>query len=122
MRVCQLGSMESPWLLPKVHESIRMSSKYKVHAFRHLTCWIWTEIGKIRPKRVKSVWRVCESVWRSAWECVKVSQIGFTVPLHAFRHPVHWIWPKISQNRVKGENCEKSVWECVNVSPMNFPG
>ena len=106
---CQLGWMESPWPL---HDSIRMSSKVQVHAFRCPTCWIWTKL-------CESVWRVCESVWRSAWGCLKVSQMGFPVWKHAFRHPICWIWPKISQNRAKCENCAKSVWEflkeCIRV-------
>ena len=87
-----------------------------VHALRHQTCWGWSKIGQDSPKCVKSVWRVCVSVWRRLWEWVKVWWLNFPVWVHTFGHPTCWggsKFAKIAQSVWKVH--EECVWVCEGV-------
>ena len=100
---------EKVWMsVWKCVEISPMSSQSHVHTFRHPACWNETEIGQNCLKCGKSVWRVCESVCRSAWKFVEISPAH----VHALRHQTHWNWTKIGQD---GQSVWKVCEECVRV-------
>ena len=77
----------------------------------------WPKWHKLRENFLK----VCESMWRSLWKCVKISQLNSPAQVHTFRHPTCWNWAKIAQIAWKCESVWRSLWKCVKVSPLNSP-
>ena len=107
---CVRGFWRSMWNCVKVSPMIFPA---RIYASRHLQCQNWLKNGLNSPKCVKGVWSVCEYVWRSVWNCVKVSPVGSPAQVHAFRHPNCWNWLKNGQYSPK---CVKSVWRvCESV-------
>ena len=75
-RVCDIV-WSGVWKCVKV---VTLSFSVQVHAFRYPKCWIRPNIGRNRPKCVKSVWDCVN-------KCVRVLPMSFPVWVHAFWHP-----------------------------------
>ena len=71
-------------------ESVKVSpidSPARVYALWFLICWNEPKNDQHNPHWLNIVCKLCENVWRSVWQCVKVLSINLPAGVHTFWYP-----------------------------------